>query len=58
MILTTLENSRNPENLKTPKEGSFAHKSELIAWRGGKAHEACVGSVATGSHQVLPRGLA
>ncbi|WP_291349087.1 hypothetical protein [Desulfosporosinus sp.] len=46
-----------PKNILPSEEGSFAHKSELIAWRGSKAHKACMGSGATGSHQVLPGGL-
>ncbi|KGK91370.1 hypothetical protein DP73_03635 [Desulfosporosinus sp. HMP52] len=41
-----------------PKDRAASiHSSELIAWRGSKAYKAWVGSVASGSPQVLPRGL-
>ncbi|WP_085938770.1 hypothetical protein [Desulfosporosinus youngiae] len=46
------------KNPQTRKQGSFVHRSELIAWRGGKAHKPVRGNGATGSHQVLPGGLA
>ncbi|KLU67028.1 hypothetical protein DEAC_c09620 [Desulfosporosinus acididurans] len=45
------------KRLLTSEKGGFAHKSELIAWRGGKVHEDCVGERSHGSHQVLPGGL-
>ncbi|KGK87829.1 hypothetical protein DP73_13780 [Desulfosporosinus sp. HMP52] len=42
-----------------PKDRAASiHRSEPIAWRGGKADKLGWGSGATGSHQVLPRGLA
>jgi len=48
----------NQKNPQTRKQGSFVHRSEPIAWRGGETHKPVRGNVATGSHQVLPRGLA
>jgi len=52
-----LTSALKPSKKSVDPKGSFAHRSEHIAWRGGKAHKAFVGSAAMGSLQVFPVGF-
>ncbi|KGK91755.1 hypothetical protein DP73_01610 [Desulfosporosinus sp. HMP52] len=57
--MATMKTPQNTLRIKDLKDRAASiHRSELIAWRGGKAHKTFVGSEATGSPQVLPGGLA